>query len=93
MYCENIKLTFFFWWRLRPLRGGGGELTSMTSSGAGISIWLCFKCEKPTTYPGVRDLELSEDVLGHVVLCHGIHHKVLVPGGALCWPVLVALFL
>ena len=45
------------------------------------------------SYPGVCDLELSEDVLGHVVLRHGINHEVLVPGRALCWPVLVTLFL
>lgn len=45
------------------------------------------------SYPGVCDLELSEDVLGHVVFSHGIHHKVLIPGGALCRPVLVTLFL
>lgn len=45
------------------------------------------------SYPGIRDLELSEDVLGHVVLRHGIHHKVLIPGGALSGPVLVTFFL
>ncbi len=45
------------------------------------------------TYSGVCDLELSEDVLGHVVLCHGINHKVLVPGRALRRPVLVTFFL
>lgn len=30
--------------------------------------------------PGICDFELSQDVLGHVVLSHWIHHKVLVPG-------------
>lgn len=45
------------------------------------------------THPGVGDFKLSEDVLGHVVLCHGIHHKVLVPGGAFCGPVLMTFLL
>ena len=45
------------------------------------------------TYPGVCDLELSEDVLGHVVLSHGVYYKVLVPGRTLSWPVLMTLFL
>jgi hypothetical protein len=36
--------------------------------------------ERNSRYPGVRDLELSEDVLRHVVLCHGVHHKILVAG-------------
>lgn len=45
------------------------------------------------TYPGVCDFELSEDVLRHVVFSHRIHHKVLVPGWALRWPVLMALLL
>lgn len=45
------------------------------------------------THPGICDFELSENVLGHVVLCHRIHHKVLVPGRALRWPVLMALLL
>lgn len=48
---------------------------------------------KLVTHPGICDFELSEDVLGHVVLGHGIHHKVLVPGWALCRPVLVTLLL
>ena len=48
---------------------------------------------KLVTHPGICDFEFSEDVLGHVVLGHGIHHKVLIPGGALCRPVLVTLLL
>lgn len=45
------------------------------------------------SYPGVCDLELSKDVLGHVVLSHGVDYEVLVPGGALSRPILVTLFL
>lgn len=45
------------------------------------------------THPGICDFELSEDVLRHVVLSHRIHHKVLVPGWPLCWPVLMTLLL
>lgn len=48
---------------------------------------------KLKAYPSVGDFKLSENVLGHVVLSHRIHHKVLVPGWALCRPVLVALLL
>lgn len=43
----------------------------------------------PHTHPGVCDLELPQDVLRHVILRHRIHHKVLIAGGALSWPVLV----
>jgi len=50
----------------------------------------CLLCD---THPGVRDLELSQDVLRHVVFRHGVYDKVLVPGRALRWPVLMALFL
>lgn len=45
------------------------------------------------THSGISDLELTQNVLRHVVFSHGIHHKVLVPSRALCWPVLMALFL
>lgn len=45
------------------------------------------------TYPGICDFELSQDVLGHVVFSHGIHHKVLIAGRSLCRPVLMALLL
>lgn len=44
-------------------------------------------------YPGVGYFELSQDILGHVILGHGVHHKVLVSSRPLCWPVLVAFFL
>lgn len=59
-------------------RGIGGRLS-----------WGAGSC----THPGIRHLELPEYVLWHVVLCHGVHHEVLVPGRALCRPVLVALLL
>ena len=36
-------------------------------------------------------LELPEDVLRHVVLGEGVHHEVLVAGGAVAGPVLGAL--
>lgn len=49
--------------------------------------------QRTPSYPGVCDLELSEDVLRHVILCHGVYHKVLIPGRALCRPVLVTFFL
>ena len=55
-------------------------------TGADVVVW-------GRTYPGVGDLELPEDVLGHVVLGHGVHHEVLVAGRALGGPVLVALLL
>lgn len=45
------------------------------------------------THPGIRHFKLSEDVLWHVVLCHGIHHKVLISSRTLRRPVLVTLFL
>lgn len=45
------------------------------------------------THPGICNFKLSKDVLGHVVLSHGIHHKVLVPCWALCRPILVTLLL
>lgn len=45
------------------------------------------------THPGIRDLELPQDVLRHVVLCHRVHHEVLVAGGALGRPVLVTFLL
>lgn len=45
------------------------------------------------THPGVRDLELTQDVLGHVVFGHRVNDKVLVASRALCWPVLVAFLL
>lgn len=45
------------------------------------------------TYPGICDFKLPEDVLRHVVLSHWIHHKVLVPGWTLRWPVLMTLLL
>lgn len=45
------------------------------------------------TYPGICDFELSQDVLGHVVFSHGIHHKVLIAGRALCRPVLMTFLL
>lgn len=45
------------------------------------------------THPGVRHFELPQDVLRHVVLSHGVHHEVLVPGRALGGPVLVTLLL
>lgn len=44
-------------------------------------------------HPGVSHFELSEDVLGHVVLSHGVHHEVLVTGRAFSRPVLMALLL
>lgn len=46
-----------------------------------------------STHPGVRDLELSENILGHVVLGHRVDNKVLVASRALCRPVLVAFLL
>lgn len=46
-----------------------------------------------SAYPGISHFELSQDILGHVILGHGVHHKVLVSGRPLCWPVLVAFFL
>lgn len=48
---------------------------------------------KEILYPGISDFELSEDVLWHVVFSHGVHHKVLIAGRALSWPVLMALLL
>lgn len=45
------------------------------------------------THPGVRDLELTQDILWHVVLGHRVNNKVLVASRALCWPVLVAFLL
>lgn len=45
------------------------------------------------THPGVRDLELTQDILWHIVLSHWVNDKVLVASRALCWPVLVALLL
>ena len=51
------------------------------------------KKKKTSSYPGVCDLELSQDVLGHVVLGHGVDNKVLVSGRTLCRPVLVTFFL
>lgn len=45
------------------------------------------------THPGIRDLELTQDILGHVVLSHRVNNKVLVASRALCWPVLVAFLL
>lgn len=44
-------------------------------------------------YLSVRDLELSENVLGHVVLCDWVHHVVQVALRVLRGPVLVALLL
>lgn len=38
-------------------------------------------------------LELSQYVLGHVVLCNRIHHKTLVADRSLAWPVLVTFLL
>lgn len=46
-----------------------------------------------SAYPGVSDFELPQNVLGHVILGHGVHHKVLVSRRPLRWPVLVAFFL
>ena len=46
-----------------------------------------------STHPGVRDLELTENILGHVVLSHRVDDKVLVSSRALCRPVLVAFLL
>lgn len=48
---------------------------------------------KAWTNPGICNFELPEDVLRHVVLRHGVHHKVLIPGWALSGPVLVTLLL
>lgn len=45
------------------------------------------------THPGVCDLELTQDILRHVVLSHWVNNKVLVASRALRWPVLVALLL
>lgn len=50
-------------------------------------------CSPVHTHPGVRDLELTQDILWHVVLSHRVNHKVLVASRSLCWPVLVALLL
>lgn len=50
-------------------------------------------CTLFIAYPGIGDLEFSQDVLRHVVFSHGIYYKVLVPGRTLCGPVLMALFL
>lgn len=41
----------------------------------------------------VCNLELSQDVLGHVVLGHGVNHKVLVTSRPFTRPVLVTLLL
>lgn len=49
--------------------------------------------ETLSAYPGISHFELSQDILGHVILGHGVHHKVLVSSRPLCWPVLVAFFL
>lgn len=46
-----------------------------------------------STHPGVCDLELTQNILGHVVLGHWVDDKVLVAGRALCRPVLVAFLL
>lgn len=46
-----------------------------------------------STHPGIRDLELTENILGHVVLSHRVDDKVLVASRALCRPVLVAFLL
>lgn len=46
-----------------------------------------------STYPGIGDFELPEDVLRHIVFGHGVHHEVLVPRRPLRRPVLMALFL
>lgn len=56
----------------------------------------CFANTHPPpvrTYPGVRDLEFTQDILWHVVLSHRVNDKVLVASRALCWPVLVAFLL
>lgn len=45
------------------------------------------------THPRISDFKLSKNVLGHVVLGHGIHNEVLVSGWALRRPVLVTLLL
>ena len=45
------------------------------------------------THPGICDLELTQDILGHVVFSHRVNNKVLVASRALCWPVLVAFLL
>lgn len=45
------------------------------------------------THPCICDLELTQDVLGHVVLSHRVNDKVLVASRTLCRPVLVALLL
>lgn len=47
----------------------------------------------PHTHPGIRDLELPQDILRHVVFSHRVHYEVLIAGGALGWPVLVTFFL
>lgn len=33
-----------------------------------------------SAYPGISHFELSQNILGHVILSHGVHHKVLVSG-------------
>ena len=57
-----------------------------------LRVCVCV-CELADTHPGVGDLKLPQDVLGHVVLGHGVHHEVLVAGRALRRPVLMALLL
>ena len=48
--------------------------------------WLC-------AYPGICDFKFSQYILWHVVLCHRIHHEVLVSCWPLTGPVLMAFLL
>lgn len=61
---------------------------------SGSEVLECEQTESlANTHPGVCDFELTQDVLGHVVLSHRVDNKVLVASRTLCWPVLVALLL
>ena len=44
-------------------------------------------------YPRVRNLELSQNILRHIVLGHRVDNVVLIAGWSLAWPVLVTLLL
>lgn len=45
------------------------------------------------TYPSIRDLELSENVLRHVVFSHWIDNEILISRGSFTWPVLMTFVL
>lgn len=78
-----------------PGGGGGGERTDITTTTVQeeAAVFpekgkLCWD-----THPGICNLELTQYILGHIVLSHRVHNKVLVTCWSLTWPVLVTLLL